>query len=137
MCRTPLPMVQDPPADAFPRLAMMPDNQEHEALAEAERELRRISTIVDDEDTERPDEREALEVIEGLFRAGLWHAKMSMFEQERLIERTERVLQRHGRKLPTGAMRDIERPAQSDVCGVRGCMRVPGHESSHSIEDGW
>ena len=116
---------------------MMPDNQEHEALAEAERELRRISTIVDDEDTERPDEREALEVIEGLFRAGLWHAKMSMFEQERLIERTERVLQRHGRKLPTGAMRDIERPAQSDVCGVRGCMRVPGHESSHSIEDGW
>lgn len=89
---------------------MMPDNQEHEALAEAERELRRISTIVDDEDTERPDEREALEVIEGLFRAGLWHAKMSGFEQQRLIERTERVLQRHGRKLPTGAMRDIERP---------------------------
>jgi hypothetical protein len=46
-------------------------------------------------------------------------------------------------ELPSGdcaecaAREDTERPAQSDVCGVRGCMRVPGHESSHSIEDGW
>lgn len=80
---------------------MMPDNQEHEALAEAERELRRISTIVDDEDA-------------GLLSATADRAAAALAARE-----------------------DTERPAQSDVCGVRGCMRVPGHESSHSIEDGW
>lgn len=30
-----------------------------------------------------------------------------------------------------------EEPQRSDVCGVGGCMRVPGHDGTHSIEDGW